>query len=150
LKIIIDTNVALSGLLWGGPPNQILKWGRDRVIRILVCEKTVDELKRVFQYGKFANRLSVLQSSPQQAMAYFLNLVFFVPDPESIPNIIKRDPTDNLFLAIAEQNGAAMIVSGDRHLLDLESFGNIQIVTPSEGVQIIMSLLIKNNEIAPF
>jgi hypothetical protein len=76
--------------------------------------------------------------------------VFFVPDPESIPNIIKRDPTDNLFLAIAEQNGAAMIVSGDRHLLDLESFGNIQIVTPSEGVQIIMSLLIKNNEIAPF
>ena len=94
MRIIVDTNVALSGFLWGGPPNQILKWGRDRVIRILAYEKTVDQLKRVLQYGKFSNRLSVLQTSPQQAMAYFLNLVFFVPDPESIPNIIKRDPTD--------------------------------------------------------
>ena len=140
MRIIIDTNVALSGLLWGGPPNQILKWGRDRVIRILACEKTVDELKRVLQYDKFSNRLSVLQTSPQQAMAYFLNLVSFVPDPESIPNIIKADPSDNLFLALAAQNGAAMMVSGDRHLLDLESFGNIQIVTPSEGVQIIITL----------
>ncbi len=140
MRIIIDTNVVLSGLLWGGPPNQILKWGRDRVIRILACEKTVDELKRVLQYGKFSNRLSVLQTSPQQAMAYFLNLVSFVPDPESIPNIIKVDPSDNLFLALAAQNGAALIISGDKHLLDLESFGNIQIVTPSEGVQIIMSL----------
>ncbi len=140
MRIIIGTNVALSGLLWGGPPNQILKWGRDRVIRILACEKTVDELKRVLQYDKFSNRLSVLQTSPQQAMAYFLNLVSFVPDPESIPNIIKADPSDNLFLALAAQNGAAMMVSGDRHLLDLESFGNIQIVTPSEGVQIIITL----------
>lgn len=140
MRIIIDTNVALSGLLWGGPPNQILKWGRDRVIRILACEKTVDELKRVLQYDKFSNRLSVLQTSPQQAMAYFLNLVSFVPDPESIPNIIKADPSDNLFLALAAQNGAAMMASGDRHLLDLESFGNIQIVTPSEGVQIIITL----------
>jgi uncharacterized protein len=140
LRIIIDTNVVLSGLLWGGPPNQILKWGRDRVIRILACEKTVDELKRVLQYDKFSNRLSVLQISPQQAMAYFLNLVSFMPDPESIPNIIKVDPSDNLFLALAAQNGAALIVSGDKHLVDLESFSNIQIVTPSEGVQIIMSL----------
>lgn len=140
MRIIVDTNVALSGFLWGGPPNQILKWGRDRVIRILAYEKTVDQLKRVLQYGKFSNRLSVLQTSPQQAMAYFLNLVSFVPDPESISNIIKADPSDNLFLALAEQNGAALVVSGDRHLLDLESFGNIQIVTPSEGVQIIMSL----------
>ena len=140
MKIVIDTNVALSGLLWGGPPNQILKWARDRVIRILACDKTVDELKRVLQYSKFSNRLATLQISPQKAMAYFLNLVAFVPDPESVPAIIEADPFDNLFLALASESGATLIVSGDRHLLDLESFGNIQIVTPSEGVQIIMSL----------
>lgn len=140
MKIIVDTNVVLSGLLWGGPPNRILKWARDRIIRILVCDRTVGELKRVLQYGKFASRFSVLQASPQQTMAYFLNFAYFVPDPESVPTIIKADPSDNLFLALAAQNGATLIVSGDRHLLDLESFKKIQIVTPSESVQIIMEL----------
>jgi len=141
LKIIIDTNVALSGLLWGGPPNQILKWARDRAIQILACDKTVDELKRVLQYRKFSNRLSVLQNTRQKVLAYFLNLVAFVPDPESVPSIIEADPFDNLFLALASENGATLIVSGDRHLLDLESFNNIQIVTPSEGVQTISHIL---------
>ena len=141
MKIIIDTNVALSGLLWGGPPNQILKWARDRAIRILACDKTVDELKRALQYSKFSNRLSALQITPQKAVAYFLNLIIFVPDPESVPAIIEADPFDNLFLALASENGATLIVSGDRHLLDLETFDNIQIVTPSEGVQIISHLL---------
>ncbi|HDZ90161.1 MAG: putative toxin-antitoxin system toxin component, PIN family [Deltaproteobacteria bacterium] len=141
MKIIIDTNVALSGLLWGGPPNQILKWARDRAIQILACDKTVDELKRVLQYRKFSNRLSVLQNTRQKVLAYFLNLVAFVPDPESVPSIIEADPFDNLFLALASENGATLIVSGDRHLLDLESFNNIQIVTPSEGVQTISHIL---------
>jgi uncharacterized protein len=140
LRIVIDTNVALSGLLWGGPPNQILKWGRDKVIRILACEKTADELKKVLHYGKFSNRLFALQTSPQETMAYFRNLVLFVPDPESIPVIVKADPSDSLFLALAAQGKATLIVSGDRHLLDLESFNKIQIVMPSEAVQIIMKL----------
>lgn len=73
-------------------------------------------------------------------MAYFLNIVAFVPDPESVPTVIEADPFDNLFLALASENGATLIVSGDRHLLDLESFDNIQIVTPSEGVQITSHL----------
>ena len=143
MRIVIDSNVALSGLLWGGPPNQILKWVRDGAIRILVCDKTVDELKRALQYSKFSNRLSVLQTSPQKATAYFLNLVTFVTDPESVPSIIKADPFDNLFLALASENGATLIVSGDRHLLEVKSFSNVQIVTPSEGLQIIMRL--RNN-----
>jgi len=49
-------------------------------------------------------------------------------------------PFDNLFLTLASENRIALIVSGDRHLLDLKSFAHIQIVIPSEGVQIIMKL----------
>lgn len=75
MRIVIDTNVALSGLLWGGPPNQILRWARDRVIRILECSRAVDELKRVLHYSKFSDRLSALKTSPEEALAYFLNLV---------------------------------------------------------------------------
>ena len=107
----------------------------------MACDKTVDELRRVLQYSKFSNRLPVLQITSQKAVAYFLNLVAFVTDPESVPAIIEADPFDNLFLALASENGTTLIVSGDRHLLHLECFNNIQIVTPSQGVQIIFHLL---------
>jgi len=137
VNIVVDTNVALSGLLWGGPPNQLLKWARDRKIRILACSKAVDELQRVLGYSKFATRIETLEISPQDAMSYFLGLISLVPDPERVPSIIKEDPFDNLFLAMASLHQAKLIVSGDRHLLELGSFESIQIVTPAEGVQVI-------------
>jgi putative PIN family toxin of toxin-antitoxin system len=140
LRIVIDTNVALSGLLWGGPPNQILRWARDRVIRILACSRTVDELKRVLHYSKFSDRLFALKTSPEEALAYFHNLVTFVPDPTPVPSVIKADPFDNLFLALAMETAAPLIVSGDKHLLDLENFANIHVVTPSLAVEIILRL----------
>lgn len=141
MNIIIDTNVALSGLLWGGPPNQILRWARDRIIRVLGCSRTVGELQRVLQYSKFTDRLSVLQTTPEESLAYFLDLVTFAPDPASVPSVIKADPFDNLFIALAVENKAPLIVSGDRHLLDLETFENIQVVTPSQAVDVILRLL---------
>ncbi len=99
------------------------------------------ELKRVLHYSKFADRLSVLQTTPEETLAYFLDLVTFAPDPASVPSAIKADPFDNLFLALAVENKAPLIVSGDRHLLDLETFENIQVITPSQAVDVILRLL---------
>jgi len=58
LKIVIDTNAAVSGLLWGGPPNQILKWARDGVLEAIGYEEIVKEIRRVLRYKKFAKRIS--------------------------------------------------------------------------------------------
>jgi uncharacterized protein len=138
LKIIIDTNVAVSGLLRGGPPNQILRWARDGAVRIPACPGTFNELKKVLQYAKFTERLTALETTPENVLKYYRNLVVMKPDPESIPNVIEADPFDNLFLALASENGAALIVSGDRHLLDVKSFNDIHVVTPAEGVEVIV------------
>lgn len=141
MKIVIDTNVAVSGLLWGGPPNQVLQWSREGIIRILECEETVDEIKRVLQYGKFAKRLSDLNTTVPVVVAYFMNLATFVPSPYSIPDVIRADPFDNFFLALASENSAHFIISGERHLLGLESYRDIQVVTPSEGTKVISTLI---------
>jgi len=141
LKIIIDTNVAILGLLWGGAPNQILRLCRNGVIRILECDETLDEVKRVIQYNKFADRLSDLGITAIEVFAYFMNLVTYVPSPEIMPDIIKQDPFDNIFLGLASENSASLIVSGDNHLLDSESYKVIQIVTPSEGVRVISNFI---------
>lgn len=140
MNLVVDTNVLISGLLWGGPPNRILKWARDGLVVLFACESTINELKRVIHYKRFAKRLSVLKTTPPEAVAYAMNLVTFVPDPLDIPQVISEDPFDNVFLALASENEAHLIVSGDHHLLDLKEYNSIQILTPSLAVQVIESL----------
>ena len=141
MKIVVDTNVALSGLLWGGPPNRILKWAREGVLEILACEETTAELRRVLGYRRFSKRISALETTPDEVFAYYMNLVLFVPTPKNIPEKIPKDPFDNLFLGLASENKARLIVSGDKHLLDLGEFLRIQIVTPSEACEVIETLI---------
>ena len=139
MKIIIDTNVTISGLLWGGAPNQILKLCRNGVVRILECDETLNEVKRVLQYPRFSNRLSVLGTTAIEVFAYFMNLTTYVTLLEIMPGVIKKDSFDNIFLGLASENSVSFIVSGDRHLLELKSYKGIQIVTPSEGMSVISS-----------
>ena len=139
MKLIVDTNVLISGLMWGGPPNRILKWARDGLVVLIACESTINELKRVIQYKRFDQRLSVLKISPLDVIAYAMNLVTFVPEAPDIPQVISEDPFDNVFLALASENEAHLIVSGDHHLLDLKEYNSIQILTPSLAVQVIES-----------
>ena len=66
MKIIIDTNVAISGVLWSGPPSMILQWARRRLVTIIVSEKTINEFKRVINHERFADRLKALQTTPEE------------------------------------------------------------------------------------
>ncbi len=129
MKLVVDTNVMISGLLWSGPPNRILKWTRDGLVVSIACELTIKELKRIIHYKQFAKRLSVLKITPPEVIAYTMNLVTFVPNPLSIPQVITDDSFDNLFLALASENEARLIISGDHHLLDLKEYDSIQILT---------------------
>jgi putative PIN family toxin of toxin-antitoxin system len=141
VKAVVDTNVVVSGLLWGGPPNQILKWARDRLLELVACEKTTNEIRNVIQYKKFSQRLSDLSITPNEVIAYYMNLVTIVPTPAFIPKAIHEDLFDNIFLALASENDVHLIISGDRHLLDLEEYTDIQIVTASEACRIVKTLL---------
>jgi len=98
-------------------------------------------LRRVTQYKRFSKRLSDLDTSSNEVFSYFMNLVKFVPTPEIIPKIIHKDRFDNIFLALASENNSHLIISGDRHLLELREFKAIQIVMPSEATKVIETLL---------
>ena len=141
MKVVVDTNVAVSGLLWEGPPNDILKWARDGVLVLVACQETVKELARILQYKKFQSRLSMIGISADEVTAYYMNLVRFVPNPKELPKVIPEDPLDNLFLALASESKAQLVVSGDHHLLGLASYRGIQIVTPNEACKVIETLL---------
>ena len=137
MKVIIDTNVAVSGLLWSGPPNRIMRWIRDGLLTAYGSEKTTEEPNKTLNYVKFSKRLQELDTTPEEAFAYFMNLIHYVPVPKNIPGIIKKDLFDNIFLALAVQNDMSLIISGDDHLLSKKEYKNIQIVTPQEACQVI-------------
>jgi len=141
VRAVIDTNVAASGLLWAGPPNRLLKWARNGILNIFGCPVTTDELRRVLHYEKFHQRLTDLGVAPDEAFAYFINLIYFVPTPKIIPQVIHDDQFDNHFLALAAANKVHLIISGDKHLLELKTYKDIQIVTPSEATAIIGKLM---------
>ena len=141
MRIVADTNVVVSGLLWGGPPNQILKWARDGMLFALTFSEAASELKRVLRYGRLSGRITMLGLQGEEVFAYFMNLAVFMPTPRIIPSLVTEDPFDNLFLALATENGAGLIVSGDRHLLELKRYDKIEIVTASEACQVMEDLL---------
>ena len=141
MRVVLDTNVIVSGLLWGGPPNQLLRWARDGVLEVICCEEGVAEVKRVIEYPRFSRRISALESSPHQVIAYLMNRVVHVPSPERIPAVISEDPSDDLFLALAVENQALLVVSGDQHLLALMEYERLPIVTPGEAVDVVKELL---------
>jgi len=108
---------------------------------LLACQETVKELARIVQYKRFQPRLRMVDMSADEASAYYMNLVRFVPNPKEVPHIIHEDPFDNLFLALASEGNAQLIISGDRHLLGLGSHMGIQIVTPNEACKVMETLL---------
>ena len=140
MRVVLDTNVLVSGLLWGGAPNQLLKWTRDGPLDALGCESAISEVRRVLEYPKFAARISALDSSPALMIAYLMNLVTHVPHPGHIPAIVSEDPSDALFLALATENQGRLIVSGDQHLLSLKEHEQIPMVTPGEAVELVVKL----------
>ena len=95
----------------------------------------------MIEYPRFSRRIAALESSSRQVIAYLMNLVTHVPSPEPVPAVITEDPSDDLFLALAVENHASLIVSGDQHLLALKEHKSFPIVTPGEAVHVVEELM---------
>jgi uncharacterized protein len=137
MRVVLDTNVLVSGLLWGGPPNQLLRWARDGILQAICCPEVIQEVSHVLAYPRLSRRLEALGCTGEQALAYLLNLMRHVPSPKHIPAVLAEDPSDDLFLALAEREQALLTVSGNRHLLDLVEYAGIQVVSPAEAVGVV-------------
>jgi putative PIN family toxin of toxin-antitoxin system len=128
---VFDTNVLISGYLWKGIPRRALDSVRTDQWTLLSSQATVEEFIRVLAYEKFA--LTPREIEP--LIADLRRISEFV-EVRSRKQIIKADPTDNIFLNLAIDGEADVIVSGDRHLLELKEFEGI----PISSVRVFMKL----------
>ena len=129
--VVVDTNVIVSGLREGSqPPCQIIDLWRDGEIDILVSEATIAELSRVLGYPKIRQLTGYSDQRIQQFLTEFRRATILI-EIESDVDVVKSDPTDNMFLALAADGGAQYIVTGDtKHVLPLCQYQGIEIITP--------------------
>lgn len=126
MRIVIDTNVLISGVFFGGFPRKILS----AVVcqRITACATTeiINEYEEIVQ--EMINRK---QGHINRSILGPLIKAMEIIEPVTHVEIC-RDPDDNKFLECAKDSHALYIVSGDNDLLIIEQFGNVQIVTAKE------------------
>lgn len=133
MRVVLDTNVLVSGLLWNGPPRQILDAVRLGSLDLYISPSLLDELSEVLVRPKFAERLAAANVAAFTLVGGVAALATIVR-PVDIEATISADPDDDDVLACAVAAGAVRIVSGDDHLLSLGSFRGIQITTASHLV----------------
>ena len=136
MRAVLDTNVVTSGFLWGGVPRQLLQVAREKQLRLFTSTTLLLELSDILARAKFARKLTDAQLSIDQLVERYA-LLATVVHPSHITPTILEDPDDDHVLACALATQVDLIVSGDRHLLDLKEFQGIRIVAAVEAVKLI-------------
>ena len=141
LRAVLDTNVLVSALLSrSGIPAQIL--ARSGEYQLLVSDVLLDEVRDVLSRKRIRRKYPLSDDD----VVRFVSLVrlageFVTLDPLRVENVIPSDPPDNLILATAVQGRADVLVSGNVHLLQLDSHAGIRMVTPAAFLSALLSRL---------
>jgi len=131
MRTVADTNTVVSGLLWHGPPRQVLDHARIGEIELFTTMVLLAELEDVLQREKFAQRLMLVGVKPKDLVVGYAALAKIVESAQISP-VIADDSDDDAVLACAIAAHAEVIVSGDSHLLALKEYHGIHILTATE------------------
>jgi putative PIN family toxin of toxin-antitoxin system len=126
-KVVLDTNVLISAIVFGGKPREILNRIIKGQIQFAISKDILNEMEGVLSGRKFQYPEQVIQVIRKAVE----ELGEFVIPKKKVKKIVK-DPDDNKILECALAAEADLIISGDIHLLELKQYKNIQIVSPSE------------------
>ena len=126
LKVIIDTNVLVSALLFNGRLSGIIDlWKKGEIIPLLSRE-TFNEFAKVLSYPKFSLTEDEIRGLIVEEITPYFEMVNSV---KSVKNVC-RDRDDDIFLSCALSASADYIISGDKDLCDMKQYKKIKIITP--------------------
>jgi putative PIN family toxin of toxin-antitoxin system len=136
MRLVLDTNVVVAGLLWSGPPRRVLQFAFEgEVVEFFSSPVLLDELAHTLAYPKFAARIQAHGSNVDRLLAQYMALVSLVI-PVEVPRVVVGDADDDHVIAAAVAARAELIVTGDKkHLLPIGQHHGIGIVTAREAVE---------------
>lgn len=130
MRIVCDTNVLVSGVLFGGHARRILLLASRGSVTNFISEDILNEARRVLARPKF-------KLSPQQVIAItaLFRDTFELVSPAYRHKVIQSDADDDRILDAAMEAHAGIIVSGDKHLCSMGSWRGIRILSPAEFIR---------------
>jgi len=135
LRIVLDTNVALSALLRRGKPYRLLEAIRQRSdIRLVSSPALLAELADVLSRPSPTKQLAVIGRSAREVLADYLEVVEVV-EPDDVPRVVPSDVDDDHVIAAAVTAQATLIVSGDSDLLSMGRHQGIDILSAATAVE---------------
>jgi len=133
MKIVLDTNVFISGIFFSGPPAQILKTWKEQKIQIVLSKEILDEYQRVA--GELSAKFPSVDIEP---IIELLTIYGEVVETAGISVTVCEDPDDNMFLECAIASNSKIIISGDNHLLKISGYQGIDVLKPREFIDNVL------------
>jgi len=129
MKIILDTNVFISGIFFSGPPSHILKAWQNSRLQIVLSQEILNEYQRVAE--SLAAKFPTIDILPIiELMTIHGQLI----DTDGFDVSVCDDPDDNKFMECAIAGNIKIIISGDKHLLTVSGYQGITVLKPREFV----------------
>ena len=125
MRVILDTNVFVSGVFFSGPPYAILDAWRHGHLALVVSPEIMAEYKRVAH--ELAREFPTVDPGPPLEL---LAIHAQVVDAPPLPAPVCTDQTDDMFLACAVASGTKIVTSGDKALLRASGYKGVEVLTP--------------------
>lgn len=125
MKIVLDTNVFVSGIFFSGPPARILRAWHDGGLNLILSPEILDEYQRV--------GTALAEQFPAIDLGPILKLVTVKAEMVAAPALSEAlcsDLDDDKFFACALAARCPVIVSGDKHLLQVSGYGGVTVLKP--------------------
>ncbi len=131
MRVVLDTNIYISAILFGGKCEEILKLANQNLFEVVISKKIIDEIKAVLKEKFYWTDKQI-----SEAVKYIKEITSIV-NPEISLAIVKEDFADNKIIECAVASNAAYIITGDKqHLLPIKEYEGIKIVSPMEFLRL--------------
>lgn len=131
MRVVLDTNVLISALLFTGIVSELVSLWQKGTITILLSREILDEYLRVLAYPKFQLSEEEIKGLIEEELLPFVQVI----KPRTRIHVVKRDPSDNKFLECAVAGKADVLISGDKDLLAIRHYRRVRIQTPSRFLE---------------
>lgn len=139
MRLVLDTNVVVSGLIWGGIPKELLLLADDPGIKLFTSGALLKELADVLSRPKL-RRVAASQNGYLALLnAYRSALEEVVLGP--VPRVVPSDPDDAAVAATALAASAEVIATGDGGLLDLDPYQGIRILNARAALRYVRTVV---------
>lgn len=135
MRLVLDTNIVASAILWGGAPRELLQAAREKRVELFTSTALLAELTDILGRRKFARKIAASQLSIDQLVDGYAQLAALVR-PVATPRVAP-DADDDVVIGTAFAANADFIVTGDKPLLLVGGHQGVKIIGMAHATEIV-------------